>query len=216
MVDAATLAVRTRVTVPAVPTGVTANARLAVVTSAASEGGSTWRVPVQKWHLVDVEEGRVVADGEVGVSSTSVASFSPDGTRIAFGGEEEDLAILAMPDGEVIGGAGSGSGERVSAVAWSPDSSRLVASIGSGLQLWDASSGTAIAQVSLPAGEVSSAAGFASDGSISIATLAGNVYRWDPSSQAAVEFACRVAGRDLTRTEWRDTFGDRPFRPACP
>ena len=42
------LAVRTRVTVPAVPTGVTANARLAVVTSAASEGGTTWRVPVTR------------------------------------------------------------------------------------------------------------------------------------------------------------------------
>ena len=144
-----------------------------------------------------------------------MASYSPDGTRIAFGGEEEDLAILAMPDGAVIGGAGSGSGERVSAIAWSPDGSRFVASIGSGLQLWDASSGTAIAQVRLPAGEVSSAAGFASDGSISIATLAGNVYRWDPSSQAAVEFACQVAGRDLTPAEWRDAFGDRPFPPAC-
>ena len=166
--------------------------------------------------MVDLEEGRVVADGEVGVSSASVASFSPDGTRIAFGGEEEDLAILAMPDGAVIGSAGSGSGERVSGIAWSADGSRLVASIGSGLQLWDASSGTSIAQVRLPAGEVSSAAGFASDGSISIATLAGNAYRWDPSAQAAVEFACRVAGRDLTPAEWRDAFGDRPFRPACP
>ena len=27
--------------------------------------------------------------------------------------------------------------------------------------------------------------------------------------------ACRVAGRNLTETEWRDAFGDRPYRETC-
>jgi WD40 repeat protein len=216
IVDAQTLEVKDRIEVPAVSTGVTATARLAVVTSAASEGGDAWRVPVTKWHLLAIEDGRSLGNGEVGVSSASVASFSPDGTRIAFGGEEEDLAILTMPVGGEVVSTESGSGERVSALAWSPDASLVIANIGSELRLWDATRGFEIAQVSLPTGEVSSAAGFAPDGSISIATLAGNVYRWDPSAQAAVDFACRVAGRDITPAEWSDAFGDRPLQAVCP
>ena len=213
--DANTLSVVARVGLTAVATGLTATSSVAVVTSAAAEGDASWRVPITSWHLVGIQEEAVVAHGEVGVGSASVTSLSPDGTRVAFGGEEGDVAIVAVLSGAVVGNTGQASGERVTALAWSPDGARLVASIGSGLRLWDANRGTEIAQVNLPAGEVSSAAGFADDGSISIATPAGNVYRWDPSAQAAVDFACRVAGRDLTPAEWRDAFGDRPLQPVC-
>ena len=42
------------------------------------------------------------------------------------------------------------------------------------------------------------------------------VYLWDPSTQRALDFACRMAGRDLTRTEWTDNFPDQPYRETCP
>ncbi len=44
----------------------------------------------------------------------------------------------------------------------------------------------------------------------------GAVYRWDTRPQYAVEFACRLAGRDLTKAEWAEQFGDRTFQETCP
>jgi hypothetical protein len=30
------------------------------------------------------------------------------------------------------------------------------------------------------------------------------------------QFACRVAGRNLTRAEWHDVLPNRAYRPTCP
>ena len=44
----------------------------------------------------------------------------------------------------------------------------------------------------------------------------GAVYRWDTRPNYAVEFACRLAGRDITpETESAEQFGDRPFQGVC-
>jgi hypothetical protein len=40
--------------------------------------------------------------------------------------------------------------------------------------------------------------------------------RWPIEPRAWVRFACRVAGRDLTRDEWNDLLPDRPYRRICP
>jgi hypothetical protein len=39
---------------------------------------------------------------------------------------------------------------------------------------------------------------------------------WDPSASRAVDFACRMAGRDLSQEEWRQNFGSLPYRRTCP
>jgi hypothetical protein len=41
-------------------------------------------------------------------------------------------------------------------------------------------------------------------------------YDLDLSSDSAIEFACRAVGRDLTREEWTEHFGDLPFHETCP
>ena len=56
----------------------------------------------------------------------------------------------------------------------------------------------------------------ADDSTIVIATDSGGLYYWDTSTAHAIEFACRLAGRDLTEAEWRQDFGDRPWQPTCP
>jgi WD40 repeat protein len=213
--DAQTLDVRLRVALPAVGAGLTATAEVALVTSAEAEGGASWEVPVTKWHLVDLDDGAVVADGDVAVGNASISALSLDGARIAFGGKEGDLAIVDVSSGDVVGSIGEGAGEPVEALAWSSDGSGLLVNIGSGLQLWDARRGIEIARVELPVGEVSAAAGFAEDGTITIATQAGNIYRWDASAEAAADFACRVAGRDISPAEWRNALGNRPIQSVC-
>ncbi len=45
---------------------------------------------------------------------------------------------------------------------------------------------------------------------------AGGVVVQPALGKVVDEQACRTAGRDLTTTEWRDNFGDRPYRKVCP
>jgi hypothetical protein len=49
-----------------------------------------------------------------------------------------------------------------------------------------------------------------------IATRDGAVYRLDTRFSSWQDFACAVAGRDLTTQEWTDVFGDRPYHATCP
>ena len=47
------------------------------------------------------------------------------------------------------------------------------------------------------------------------ADLDGKVFGWNLRPNTWVAAACRIAGRDLTRSEWRAAFGDREFRRTC-
>lgn len=82
--------------------------------------------------------------------------------------------------------------------------------------VWDGHTGELISTARLPEGEGQSSAGFRPDGTLIVAAYSGRVFSWDPSIDHAVAFACRVAGRDLTREEWSAEFPDRPFRSTCP
>ncbi|MEP6665265.1 MAG: hypothetical protein ABJA81_02350 [Nocardioidaceae bacterium] len=58
---------------------------------------------------------------------------------------------------------------------------------------------------------------FLPDGTrVIIMSYDGDVYTWDTRPEHWVEFACGVAGRNLTTTEWADAFGDRPYKQTCP
>ena len=46
-------------------------------------------------------------------------------------------------------------------------------------------------------------------------TNAGRAYRWDVRPASWARHACAVAGRRLTRSEWRDALPDRDYNPAC-
>lgn len=42
------------------------------------------------------------------------------------------------------------------------------------------------------------------------------VYRWDTQVDHLVAMACQGTSRDLTKAEWADSFGSRPYTPTCP
>jgi hypothetical protein len=63
---------------------------------------------------------------------------------------------------------------------------------------------------------VSVVARFASDGNHVFAVYAdGRGYRWDVRPSAWKRHACAVAGRRLTRAEWRAALPPRDYAPAC-
>jgi WD40 repeat protein/DNA-binding SARP family transcriptional activator len=57
---------------------------------------------------------------------------------------------------------------------------------------------------------------FTPDGkSLFAITDAGRAYRWDVRPSSWERHACAVAGRPLTRSEWRDALPDRDYAPEC-
>ena len=54
------------------------------------------------------------------------------------------------------------------------------------------------------------------DRTVTLAAIDQTGYLWDTRVERAIDFACQMAGREMSRTEWRETFGDRPFEGTCP
>jgi hypothetical protein len=51
---------------------------------------------------------------------------------------------------------------------------------------------------------------------VAILDGSGRVLTWDTRPQHAIDFACRIAGRDLTADEWRTFVGTGPQFEVCP
>ena len=51
---------------------------------------------------------------------------------------------------------------------------------------------------------------------VTILDGSGRILTWDTRPEHAIEFACRLAGRDLTADEWRTYVGTRPQFDVCP
>jgi hypothetical protein len=57
---------------------------------------------------------------------------------------------------------------------------------------------------------------FSPDGAYLFAiTDAGRSYRWDVRPSSWEQRACAVAGRRLTRAEWREALPGRSYTPEC-
>ena len=47
-------------------------------------------------------------------------------------------------------------------------------------------------------------------------TESTGVRTWNIAPERLLDHACTVAGRNLTREEWRDVLPDRPYQRTCP
>jgi WD40 repeat protein len=84
------------------------------------------------------------------------------------------------------------------------------------VSLWDGRTGALIGTVLPGRPNEWATVEFLPDGHIlMIASRDGQVFTWDTRLAHWVEFACAVAGRNLTDGEWRAAFGDRPYRATC-
>jgi WD40 repeat protein len=188
--------------------------RLALTRSFRPGGGGGGGVPggIQ---VVDVVDGRVVARGEL-PTMVSSADFSPDDRRVAVVGETGRVGVLDV-------GSGGWRWQPDPVSAWNPtdvtyalDGNLFVTGGSDGrVGLWDGTTGDPLGTV-FPGPNVPVFARFLPDDQgLLIATSRGDVYAWNTSLEYWIDFACTVAGRDLTRDEWRATLGKRPYRPTC-
>jgi WD40 repeat protein len=126
-----------------------------------------------------------------------------------------ELRLLDVESGEWVGSTRSAHG---GSALYAPDGATIVTGGADGsVGLWDGRTGAPLAVVLSARSSVGADARFLPDGhTVVISSVDGAISTWDTSAERAIEFACQVAGRNLTEDEWRDAFGSRPYRETCP
>jgi WD40 repeat protein len=179
---------------------------------------------------VATEDGRVlVVDGHTGraertirpqtapVSVTSVA-FSPDGT-LASGSWAGIVNLWNPKTGKGLGHPTLAAQAPVSAIAFAPDGKMFATSGGSSghTKVWVTSTLQQLGD-DFPGGEGSwGNVAYTPNGRYLFSAYAdGSAYRWPVTVDAWADQACRVAGRNFTREEWRRFVAGRSYERVCP
>jgi hypothetical protein len=86
------------------------------------------------------------------------------------------------------------------------------------VSLWDAESldllGTVVVSAEKDPLPVSPT--FTANDQILLASYDGRVFSWDTDFDRALEFACQMAGRNLTESEWEAALPDLAYEETCP
>jgi WD40 repeat protein len=143
------------------------------------------------------------------------ARFSPDGRRLAVSDTRGRVTLYSTATWKPA--TGTLTGGKASWLTFSPDSQTFAAGNADGtVRLWDVRSGQALA-APLPGLPNSAAVPmFTPGGTHLIAAQAnGRAFRWDIRPASLIRHACSVAGRRLTRAEWKAFLPGRDYDPAC-
>jgi WD40 repeat protein/DNA-binding SARP family transcriptional activator len=190
--------------------------RTAFVTGSVVRHNWGFADPINRWWLIDLVRGRVLNQGQLDIAGTYTA-FSPHGDRIAVGGMDGSVELLDATTGRPVTSPVVAHDGLVDSLTVNSTGTRIAsASAASDLALWDGRTGELLSTARVPGQETSAYSGFRPDGTLTVATMRGQVYRWDPSLSRAITFACRAAGRDMTRAEWNQEIPDQPYRSVCP
>jgi WD40 repeat protein len=169
------------------------------------------------WAVLDLRTGTVVRTGTLLERSWSFDDFSPDGVHVAVSSFSGRVWILDIRTGRPVDAAPPTRRSPVFWVGWSPDGSQVLSADAVGtLGLWDVSTGTVQNTVTVPGERL--AVGQFRPGSrdVTVLDFMGHVFTWDTRPEHAIDFACRIAGRDLTADEWRTYVGTADRISVCP
>ena len=173
--------------------------------------------PRSGWALVDLEAGRVIREGTLPVDEPYWVSFSPTGRQVAVGTAAGTVVILDIETGLPVARPRQAHDTAVGNVTHNSEGSLLLSTGADGsIALWDGRTGELLGRV-VTQTQTGGWADFMEDGqTVIMAAIDQTGYVWDTRVEHAIDFACQMAGRDLSTTEWRETFGDRPFEKTCP
>jgi WD40 repeat protein len=142
--------------------------------------------------------------------------FSPDGKTIATGDLPGNVDFWDPASGRKVGPTLGGHNGLVLSLSFNPSGTQLATTSGDGqFRLWDVASGKLIG-APLPGAETGGWGVFGPDGKHLVAVFSsGTGVMWNVDPHAWERHACRVAHRNLTRSEWRDLLPQRAYRPVC-
>ena len=184
----------------------------AMVYEHSGDGNST------HWWVLDVGDGEVLSEGDLDMhASASVAS--PDGGTVAVAGDTGQIVTVDVLTGDEQRRS-TGIGAEVLWLGYSDDGDLLVSGAGDGgVSLWNATTLDLLGTVYPPhrGKPVPAGAQFIGDThDVAIASYDGRIYRWDTDLDRALDFACQMAGRDLSEQEWAEFLPSQPYQSVCP
>jgi WD40 repeat protein/class 3 adenylate cyclase len=145
-------------------------------------------------------------------------ALAPDARRVATTDFNGFLRVWDASSGRAVLPPIHASEVDVTGVEWSPDGSRLVTAGGDGtVRLYNAKTGQQIG-TSLPiARQLFTYATFSPDGRTIVATdAAGQVWMYPGTAAGWAAYACRLANRNLTRSEWSRLVPGHAYGQICP
>jgi DNA-binding SARP family transcriptional activator/WD40 repeat protein len=169
------------------------------------------------WRVIDVGTGDVLSEGDLDLFAYASAA-SADGSTVAAAGKTGEIVTIDVSTGEQRRSAGLGA--EVLWLDYSDDGELLVSGAGDGgVSLWDATTLDLLGTVYPPhqGDPVPAGAQFIGDShDVAIASYDGTVYRWETDLDRAIDFACQMAGRNLTDEEWDEFLPAQPYQSVCP
>jgi WD40 repeat protein len=162
----------------------------------------------------DARTGRQLFSGGAGVDAAAF-DLAPDPRLLGVGTEGGKFLLLDARSGKQTAPPIQVATGAIAQVSFSPDDRRFVVSSNDHTaSVWDLGSRMRLGNAFGPYPGTVPAAMFEPNGHLLI-NLLSNAIEWPTDVNTWERFACRVAGRDLTRAEWHDLLPNRAYQPVC-
>jgi WD40 repeat protein len=163
----------------------------------------------------DASSGRPLPSPKVPGQLQSIA-FSPVAPVLGIGTGDGKLYQWDTDNDRLVGRPITVGASNVLSIAYSPDGKLLVASLrDNSTRLIDLASGQQLGNSFPIEGGIFTAPAFSAQGDLLI-VYDGTGTDWPTSLDTWEQYACQVAGRDITPEEWANVLPHRPYQHVCP